>query len=98
VTLAHVPGKKRAFEANEKQGMQSLLKYCTKSYPHFSFNIQEISLDNAQQDCLNIDNKLNFDLIVMPNKRRNVFARFFNPGLAHQLLATGDKPMLVIRV
>jgi nucleotide-binding universal stress UspA family protein len=98
VTLAHVPGKKRSFEANETQGMQSLLNYCTKSYPQFTFNIEELTLANAQQECLKIDDKFNFDLIVLPNKRRNVFARFFNPGLAHQLLATGDKPMLVIRV
>lgn len=98
VTIAHVPGKKRSFEMNEKQSMQSLLKYCTQNYPQFTFNVEALTIENAQQEYTDLKNERNIDLIVMPNKRKNVFARFFNPGLAHRILDNGDLPMLVIRV
>jgi nucleotide-binding universal stress UspA family protein len=93
-----VPGKKRSFEMNEKQSMQSLLKYCTQNYPQFTFNVEALTIENAQQEYTDLKNERNIDLIVMPNKRKNVFARFFNPGLAHRILDNGDLPMLVIRV
>jgi nucleotide-binding universal stress UspA family protein len=47
---------------------------------------------------LSLEKNLNIDLIVVPNKRKNVFARFFNPGLAHRILTNADLPLLVIRV
>lgn len=98
VTIAHIPGKKRMFEPNAKQSMQSLLKYCTQNYPNLNFRIEDLSLDNAQQECSRIESERNIDLVVVPNKRKNVFARFFNPGLAHRILANADLPLLVIRV
>ena len=39
-----------------------------------------------------------FDLIVVPNKKKNVFSRLFNPSLAHKILFAADIPMLVIPV
>jgi nucleotide-binding universal stress UspA family protein len=98
VTIAHIPGKKRMFEPNSKQSMQSLLNYCTQNYPAMKFCIEELSLDNATQECARIEAEHNINLIVVPNKRKNVFARFFNPGLAHRILANADLPLLVIRV
>lgn len=98
VTIAHIPGKKRMFEPNEKTSMQSLLKYCTANYPRLKFRIEDLSIDNVQQECLSLEKNLNIDLIVVPNKRKNVFARFFNPGLAHRILTNADLPLLVIRV
>lgn len=98
VILAHVPGKKRSFESNEKQSMQSLLNYCTQNYPRFTFSVEELTAENAKERSCDLKTERNIDLIVMPNKRRNAFARFFNPGLAHRILDNGDLPMLVIRV
>ena len=39
-----------------------------------------------------------FDLIIVPNKKKNIFSRFFNPGVAHKVLFQTDIPMLVIPV
>jgi nucleotide-binding universal stress UspA family protein len=78
--------------------MQSLLKYCTQNYQKFTFSIEDLSLDKAQQECIRIEDERNIDLVVVPNKRKNVFARLFNPGLAHRILANADLPLLVIRV
>ena len=38
------------------------------------------------------------DLIVVPNKKKNVFSRFFNPSLAHKILLHADIPMLTIPI
>ena len=35
---------------------------------------------------------------VVPNKKKNVFARFFNPTLAHKILFHADIPMMTIPV
>jgi nucleotide-binding universal stress UspA family protein len=47
-------------------------------------------------DRLQLQNS--FDLIVVPNKKKNLLSRVFNPGLAHRLLFHADIPMLVIPV
>ncbi len=39
-----------------------------------------------------------FDMICLPNKHKNVFARVFNPSLAHKILFRADIPMMVIPV
>ena len=36
------------------------------------------------------------DLLAMTTRRRNVFARLFNPGLAHKMIFHSDTPLLVI--
>ncbi len=40
----------------------------------------------------------NPDLIVVPNRKKNMLLRFFNPGLAHRILFHTDIPMMVIPV
>ena len=38
------------------------------------------------------------DLMVVPNRKKNVFARLFNPGIAHRVLFHFDIPMMVVPV
>jgi nucleotide-binding universal stress UspA family protein len=40
----------------------------------------------------------NIQLLVVPNKKRNVFARLFNPSMAHKLFFEKDLPMLALPV
>ena len=36
--------------------------------------------------------------IIIPNRKRNIFARLFNPSLAHKMLFLSDTPLLVIPI
>ena len=57
-----------------------------------------MSLASITEDFRKIQNRQKIDLIVVPNKKKNVFARFFNPSLAHRLLFHSDITMMVIPV
>lgn len=97
VSIAKVPGKKDS-DKDISKITDNLLEYFSSLYTNYSFSIERIDLSNSSEDVKNILHKQNIGLIVLPNKRRNVFVRFFNPSLAHKLLLHTDTPMLVIPV
>jgi nucleotide-binding universal stress UspA family protein len=97
VTFVDIPPKKRPFDRSTRQ-RESIVSYCKQHYPQFSYNTQSIALDRILQQIRDIEASIDVDLLVLPNKRQNVFARLFNPGLAHRILVHADIPMLVIPV
>lgn len=99
VTIVPTPGKKRSFDfRNSSDTINRLLDYCRTNFPRFTFKTQKLNIDINMSDYRDMAEHDDIDLIVLPNKRKNVFSRFFNPGLAHQILLNADIPMLVIRV
>lgn len=97
ITIVHVPGKKELSSSNRK-AIKSLVEYCRNHYPSFTFNSDEIALGTLGDDYRRIAREHKVNLVALPNKKRNVFFRFFNPSLAHRLLLHADIPMLVIPV
>lgn len=97
VTIAHVPGRRESAE-NIKRSARSLMLFCKAHYPDFSFDTYDVSLTNIAEDVKSITDSRHVDLIVLPNKKRNVFVRLFNPGMAHRLLFHADIPLLAIPV
>lgn len=98
VTIVHVPGKKRPFERNPKESIPSLLSYCRENFKNYDFDSEVLSLDKILDDYNRIEKKIDIDMIVLPNKKKNIFSRLFNPSLAHKILFAADIPMLVIPV
>lgn len=96
VTIIPVVDRKRT--DNYDAAVASLLDYCRKRY------------EGVQFDCVNISEKdfvagfdsyvkaNQVDLILIPNKKKNIFARLFNPSMAHKILFLTDTPMLVVPV
>lgn len=97
VTIAHVPGKKDRND-NDFDASKNLLDYCKSHYPDILFKVEKLRPDNFKDDYQRVANNHNVNLVALPNKKRNVFFRFFNPSLAHKLLLHTDVPMLVIPV
>lgn len=97
VTIVHVPGKKE-LSSNDRRAIKSLVEYCRNHYPSFTFNSDELTLGNLGNDYRRIAREHQVNLVALPNKKRNVFFRFFNPSLAHKLLLHADISMLVIPV
>ncbi|MDE6491003.1 MAG: universal stress protein [Muribaculaceae bacterium] len=97
VTVACIPGKKHTDESASRAS-DSLLKYCTEHYPGYNFRVVTLTLDDIFNDCARIAARKHIDLIAVANKKRNIFARLFNPGLPHRLLFHFDIPMAVIPV
>lgn len=96
ITLATLPSKKTP--QGDTAAVDNLLDYCRKNYPAYSFKASPLSLSHEIEDFNGLDRKLHFDMIAVPTPRKNIFARLFNPTLAHKLLFHSDIPMLSIPV
>lgn len=96
ICLVKLPSKK--FTGDVTTSLTRLMDYCAKHYPIHAFSIDTIQIDSVENDFKRITAERNIDLLVVPNKKKNMFARFFNPGVAHRLLFQSDMPMLVIPI
>ncbi len=96
VTLVSIPSKKNPH--GNQETLRRLLDYCKEHYAGYTFDTASLTLDNVIDDFNNLGNGNPIDLITVPNRKKNVFARLFNPGLAHRLLFHADIPMMVIPV
>lgn len=96
IHLVKLPSKK--FTGDTQAPLEKLRSYCQAHYPINEFVIDNLSLDEAETDFDRVMKEGDIDLIAVPNKKKNVFARFFNPGVAHRLLFQADTPMMVIPI
>ncbi|MCC8070907.1 MAG: universal stress protein [Bacteroidales bacterium] len=99
VTLVYVP-KRKTLEsaASLETRLTGLLDYCRTHYPAYDFKAERLTLGNVEADFDQLIAREPIDLIAVPNKKKNVLARLFNPGIAHRLLFRSDIPMIVIPV
>lgn len=100
VCLVHIPGKRDSGADSRKVDSARLnqLRYCRESYPRYSFDMRTVELDTLIDDFSRIIGEIQFQLICVPNKKRSVFARLFNPSVAHKILFRADVAMMVIPV
>ena len=98
ITIVAVPGKKRWTEKPRHSSVEALLQYFKIKFARFTF--EQIKIDNqySTEDLSSLNALNKCDLIVVPNKKKNVFSRIFNPSLAHKIIFSTDIPMLVIPV
>jgi nucleotide-binding universal stress UspA family protein len=78
--------------------LNSLLSYCKSHYPDYSFATKRFSEENFINDVDDFVKSAQIDLILVPNKKRNIFARLFNPSIAHRMIFHSDTPMLVVPI
>lgn len=98
VTIVNLPGKKRQIMRNPSEAAAALRDYCTQNFRNYTFEIKDLNIKEALSDFDRLEAERHFDLIVVPNKKKNVFSRFFNPSLPHKVLFSSDLPTLVIPV
>lgn len=96
VTIVAVPSKKHP--DGDSKALRTLLDYCKEHYTGYSFTTASLSLASAETDFNLLSAESPIDLITVPNRKKNIFARLFNPGIAHRLLFHADIPMMVIPV
>ena len=98
VTIVHIPRKHRFSDGAADKALRRLGDYCSKNFNHYHFISVPVSHTDGDKEFAELQQTHNFDLVVVPNRRRNAFSRLFNPGLAHKILFQTDIPMLVIPV
>ena len=98
VTIVHVPLRNRFTDRTAGRSALALSEYCRKTFSHFTFKSVPVTPKNAVQELEKLQSEHSYDLIVVPNRRRNALVRMFSPTLAHRILFQADVPMLVIPV
>lgn len=97
IILANIPSRRHP-EAEARRSLDILLNYCREHYPEYNFEITTLKSDSLTDDFKKLEESGHIGLICVPNKKKNIFARFFNPGIAHKILFHADIPMMVIPV
>ena len=46
------------------------------------------------EDFANFAGQRGVQMLIVPNKKRNILSRLFNPGIAHKILFERDMPLL----
>lgn len=98
VSIMHVAGKRHFYDKASDKAIRRLSEYCSTNFTHFKFESVPVSADNSESEFVKLNHENNFDLIVVPNRRRYAFTRIFSPGITQKILFKTDIPMLVIPV
>lgn len=84
--------------ADAREKVNLLRDYFNKSYPAAHFCSEVFSEKSFREEFENYVTQSGVEMLVVPNKKRNIFQRLFRPGIAHKLLFERDMPMLVLPV
>lgn len=76
--------------------MQYLEKYFVKHYPSRKCTCRIIETKDILQGVNDFIRDEKIDVLSMTTRRRSIFARLFNPGIAHRMIFHSDTPLLVI--
>lgn len=91
--LVEVPSKRRF--SQHAESLRNIADYFTRTHEGSQFDIAT----NDMATVLEADDfASSYDLLVIPNKKKNIFSRVFNPSLAHRMITTSTIPMLIVPV
>lgn len=95
ITLLPVADKNLDCAANK---MEVIRDYFRTHYPLYNVDYKLIPASDFRASLEGLMSGCGITLLVVPNKKRNIFARLFNPGLAHKILFESNMPLLTIPV
>ena len=97
VTVTLIPSQDKQ-DKKTKNKLLHLKDYFNITYPTAHFITAILQHKNFMADFNNYESQRGTELIVVPNRRKNAFLRFFNPGIAHRLLFERDLPLLALPI
>lgn len=97
VHIIHIAGKHIRGKATPQE-CEMLLEYCRTHYPVCNFSMESLETSEGANYLKNLNASNGISLIVVPNRKKNILARLFNPNLAHRLLFHADIPLMAIPV
>lgn len=95
ITLIPVSDKPQAAIAAR---CEALLGSLRDKYPSVKFSIHCIAQTTFKEDFRTFADETRLELLIVQNKKKNIFARLLNPGIAHILFYDREMPMIVIPV
>ncbi len=83
---------------NVREKVDTLCDFFNKSFPDSRFTAEVFPMKSFHEELAAYIEKAGIEMLIVPNKKRNIFQRLFNPGIAHRLLFERDMPMLALPV
>lgn len=96
VDIILVPASAKIADSDSK--IKELKDYLSESYPEVRFELAPFLTKEVRTEFEEITQRLGLEMLMVPNKRSNIFARLFNPGIPHRVLFERDIPMLALPV
>lgn len=78
--------------------MRALTEYFKGHYPDCIFEAEFPEIQNLRTSLESIAQRKGISLLVVPNKKKNIFVRLFNPGIAHRVIFESDTPLLALPI
>lgn len=92
-----IPVNERAgTKVNER--VKTLVSYFEKHYTELNFSTAVLSTSDFRTEVEKLIFTQEINLLVVPNQKKSIFSRLFNPSIAHKILFEKDIPMLVLPV
>ena len=70
--------------------------YCSGHYPGYKFDYVIFEENKFLEQVETLFEQRHIEMMAIPNRRRGLFARLFNPSIAHKMLFHADTPLLMI--
>lgn len=96
--ISIIPVVEKRDAAYLEKATSQLMQYCTEHYTQCRFRLEPITLDDDLVALQQYMTDRHVDLIAVPNRKRNIVSRLFNPSIAHKVLFQSDVPMIVVPV
>lgn len=84
--------------ADTEQKIKELTLYLSSLYPQASFTTATLKERDVRLEIERLISDFAIQMLIVPNKKQNIFARIFNPGIPHKILFERDIPMLALPV
>ncbi len=95
LVFMHATEKKEGWDEVMLAGIKV---YFSKHYPKLKTEYALLQKDHGIEHLQDYLSQSKIDLVALNTKKRSLFARFFNQGIATKLLFNVDTPLLVLKV
>lgn len=93
VFLTHIKGKREKFV---EERIDAFCRYCGQQFTGVKFRYHILEDETFMDDFNDYLKKNSIKLLVLPNRKRNIFRRLFNPSFAHRVFFHTDIAMAVL--
>lgn len=98
LNITIIPVEEQKQDEKMERYMKQLLQYCHAHYGDYKFKVEQLAESKLVTDFDTYIAENQVDLIFIPNKKRNIFARLYSPSVAHRIVFHSDVPLLVAPV
>lgn len=97
VDVTLIPVNERAGKSITHK-VEALRDYFNSNYPTAKFSCETFQPKTFRAEFEEYVKENGAELLIVPNKKKNILSRLFNPGIAHKLLFERDMPILALPV